>query len=60
MIISDIKIEELQFVINVNLMGVIYCSRKAIKLMKQNDEYYKYKQVYITIKEILMHSDSRS
>ena len=26
----------MQFVINVNLMGVLYCTKQAIKLMKEN------------------------
>jgi len=34
---DDAEIDELQEVINVNLMGVVYCTKYAIRLMKDND-----------------------
>lgn len=31
-------IEDIELQVNLNLMGLIYCTREAGKLMKQNDE----------------------
>lgn len=37
MLFSEAAIEELEDTINVNLMGTLYCSKEAIKLMKAGD-----------------------
>lgn len=37
LIVSDADSKELEQIIGVNVMGLLYCSKHAIKLMKDND-----------------------